>query len=678
MAFELTEAREDEITQVYPRPVAEAFKKALEAQGVAAHPALLGAAECSMKYLALVAWSEYAHQGVRASKTDAWVGTVKRPAMGQWLRLFRETSPLNATSVLSVNLAQRHAVADVERQAHFRLVWNLVKEGIGFEIPPSRLGGYVDRQLAAGQPGKLTVLEYLDAVVDCRNWFHHQAEKGYRFGPEIGAILNPLLRESLGELLFMEPIRRLMVEYPWACPTAAALPFWDASIGLFKTEFKLQRARGGYRKFAVTSPKPLVAGSGYLVRGSDKTPYVQFDWGWPDPSIRPEAQAASAPASAPDPDDRQARALVRYETRYRDYLLDDGVLSATEREALEDLADLGGLDADAVEKIRARVDQEDAVIARLAVDAVVAQHPVDGPVQVPTAAETETTPEPETTLPASEPPPGGAKPLAWIVRERRVEVRSWADIARWTAGHLAEEHPAAWVAAMDGPEFQGRLVRRVGRVPEGMLKPRPIGDGYIELNLSARECLAMARQLLALTGIEASECHYVLHPRPPEADFEAAPPDWPGSALRLLTRLHAELDGTVPCAVTGVTDIDDIEVENNGNGLQLSVDAKRYIEVWFASKYGPTVWVVVSFASRNSSRDPVFRATRAAMMEHEDLEQVPGWPFEEADGRLSFEAMKRLSVEDLGSDAVVEHVAGLVRLLAGWVARHHPNAGLAE
>ena len=44
MAFELTEAKEEQIIQAYPKPVAEAFKKTLVAQGVAAHAPLLRSA----------------------------------------------------------------------------------------------------------------------------------------------------------------------------------------------------------------------------------------------------------------------------------------------------------------------------------------------------------------------------------------------------------------------------------------------------------------------------------------------------------------------------------------------------------------------------------------------------------------------------------------------------------
>ena len=1070
MAFELTEAKEEQIIQAYPKPVAEAFKKTLVAQGVAAHAPLLQAAECALKYLALAAWSEYADHAVRSAQTDTWVGTVKKPGMGDWLRLFRESSSHNATSVLSVNVAQKHPSAEVEWQARFKTAWTLVTEGLGYGVLPSLLGVYVDRQLVGRQSGKLTVLEYLDAVIQCRNAFSHPTD-GYQFGPEIADILNPLLRKSLGELLFMEPVKRLMVEYPWARPVEDAQLIYDPDTALFSMKFRLQRARDGFRQYVVTSSTPLTATEGYLVRASDKTPYVRFEWDWPDPSARPAAKVSRAPAQAVERDDRLTRGLARYETRYRDYLLDDGVLSDKELQALEDLADLGGLDADALAEIRERVDREDAVVARLAADAAVARdvvaprvaepqiaeappdaesqparsertrtgkwnraefyedleqkgiaaaradqvrrlhalvdrlvaegllrvewgsgttygtftakagasslmtasswgsisanvgawevlgpvdwmsqarcladvldsstvsegiadgetrwpditdelthadwaelerwfrtaakagelqkeapwtlrlpedhlglphgtlvreqlgfaqraleldwsdlygaiawphssgtpvlrgkkrpgfsdgrlgvdlhdvwrpgiflgvlvdpgdhraplsrpalgadfvvivsvargegaegidgdtyiaqpefealrrrlvtdsgrwdlhdhlsavakpnrwHPIHlrrplvdvlrgesgldptsteaterrfeqwvaagreaadlllsggelralrdrltgvEPLTVSSAGEPETMPKvaegetgAELVSPASEPPPRGARPVAWLVREQRVDVRSWADIARWTAAYVAQEHPAAWDKAMDGPEFQGRLVRRVGRSPAGMLKPHPTGDGYIEINLSGPQSVDLAVSLLAMAGIDESDCYYVL-PHQPAARQEAPPTDWPGSALALLTRLHADLDGNVPCVLTHMTDVDGLEVENNGSGLQLWIDEKRYIEVWFTSKYGATVWVVVSFASKNASRDPVFRATRAAIVEQEDLAQVPDWPFVEARDRLALEALKRLDVNELGSDEVVDTVAGLVRLLAGWVARHHAIAG---
>ena len=257
MPFKLTEALEDEVIQAYPKPVAEPFQKMLALQGVAGHRALLDAAESTLKYLALAAWSEYADHGVRSEATDDWVRSVRSPSMGHWLRLFREASSQNATSILSVNVGLKHPTSDVERQARFRLAWTLVKEGLGHSIPASKLGGYVEPQLAARPLSKMTVLAYLESVVECRNWFAHPKEKGYPFGDELARLLNPFLRQSLGELLFMEPVKRLMADYPWARPVDGAQVIYDPPTKTFSMKFRLQREKGGHRQFSVTSSAPL-------------------------------------------------------------------------------------------------------------------------------------------------------------------------------------------------------------------------------------------------------------------------------------------------------------------------------------------------------------------------------------------------------------------------------------
>lgn len=1052
MGFELTEALEDEIVHTYPRPVAEAFEKTLGARSVAAHRALLDAAEHALKYLAIAAWSEYAEHGVRSQKLEGWVDTVPRPSMGHWLRLFQEASKVNATSVLSVNVAEKHSPGEVEWQARFRVAWGFVKKGQSYGIAPDKLGTFVQEQTAGVNLRKLTVLDYLTAVLECRNWFHHPSDYKYEFGPKICAILNPPLRQSLGELLFMPPVHRLMVDYPWARPVDGAQVLYDPETKEFSTEFKLQRDRGGRRKFELRSQTPLNTTSGYLVRAKDKKPYVPFDWRWPDSS-----RAAAREPEPPAPAGASELARARYQQRYRDYLLDDARLTDKEKQALRDLAELGGLDEATVAEIQQRVDADPEVVTALAsaapepasesseaseaeasepeaperrpgskwtratfladlrrrdlapgrrataervlslVEALAADGLVrldwgrgytagtvtakggvlsllsvysDGVIRaniwnwealdpqswqdrvdalgalvgkpglwahvargaqrwpdvadglarvsdddlvawiretvrvgrteeevrwtlrragthlevLPTLLEQEvrtaaqraaaedwglveplrwpdsggpatrgrggladgrigldlltpwrpgvfvgvmvnprdhrsgvsdpelgsdfllvldvarkadgdrldgdtwlvqpeitalrarltedsgawafhdhltavdspnrwhpfhlrrplvtvfesatdaeeryarwlaaarsaldvllrggelvdlqdrllgrapeaprpsalavegeagddpepTEPEPTTdataaptVLSATERPRPGTRPRVWIVGDRRTDVGSWADLVRWTAAYLADEHPAAWEQALDGPEFAGSKLRRVGRSSEGLLKPHRVGGGFVELNLSSAECMSVAERLITIAGLDPATCGVEVD-LPPELEPATGAMGWPDAAAALLAALTPRV-GELGFTPTWTTDLETLEIENNGNGLQLWVDRRCYLEVWFASKYGKTVWVVVSFASKHKSRDPQFRRARAAIRELDQEERriARGWRFATPADRLCVQVEKRFEIAELPSDAVVEEVAAVVRGVAAWIPEHY-------
>ena len=278
--------------------------------------------------------------------------------------------------------------------------------------------------------------------------------------------------------------------------------------------------------------------------------------------------------------------------------------------------------------------------------------------------------------PADVPPPSGCRPAIWQQGDERIPVKSWADIPRWVAAHLAAHHPDGWTEALDGAEFQGRKFRKVGREDTGMLKPYAVGGGFMDMNMSAFECMNITTRMLGLAGIPADRCGYVLDPWRRASGGTSAPTDWPGSAETLLSCLRDDLTGQLPCVVTAMTDLDTLGVENNGAGLKFWIDARCFLEVWFTSKYGKTVWVAVSFASKHRSKDPEYRAARDAMSEQSELDGIPDWQFAVVKDRLSFEASRKFAINDLSSDVVVDSVSAAVTALAGWAGEHYPGAHL--
>ena len=366
MPFEIDPRHVSEIREAYPRPIADAFVKGLRASGeVAAHQALLDFAETVLQYLALIAWFEYVAHGPRSEKLDCFVESVKKPSMGNWKDLFRDASKCNQTSVLSFSVTEKLASDRVAHQAAFVTCFDAVKKGLGFGIPPTGLGPYVEEQRRARQLGKLTMLGYWTKVVQCRNDLAHACDKRYPSGEDLLAILNGPLMDSVVELLLMDPVRRAMVDHPWAVPSKSN-PHVILDDGRFVLHLTVQNRRDEFPDIRVSSSNQIERGS-YLVRAQDQTLYVRFDWGsWPEVPRRRENVATPpvvTPVSAVD--DRLAAAIARYETRYREYLLDDGVLSAKESSALVDLAELAGIPEAETAAVRARVEAEPKVIARL-------------------------------------------------------------------------------------------------------------------------------------------------------------------------------------------------------------------------------------------------------------------------------------------------------------------------
>lgn len=92
-------------------------------------------------------------------------------------------------------------------------------------------------------------------------------------------------------------------------------------------------------------------------------------------------------------------------------------------------------------------------------------------------------------------PVPGSKPYQVKVLDQVVPVRSWAELLQVVAQHAATSNPARFALALRAPEFAARKSRRLGEDTEGMRKTVAVGGGYLELNLSAGDCVEVAREI---------------------------------------------------------------------------------------------------------------------------------------------------------------------------------------
>ncbi len=92
-------------------------------------------------------------------------------------------------------------------------------------------------------------------------------------------------------------------------------------------------------------------------------------------------------------------------------------------------------------------------------------------------------------------PKPGSKPHQIKVLDQVLPVRSWAELLQVVAQRAAASNPARFALALGAPEFAARKSRRLSENTEGMRKAVAVGGGYLEVNLSAGDCVEVARQI---------------------------------------------------------------------------------------------------------------------------------------------------------------------------------------
>ncbi len=94
------------------------------------------------------------------------------------------------------------------------------------------------------------------------------------------------------------------------------------------------------------------------------------------------------------------------------------------------------------------------------------------------------------------------KPVAFRFGDLVIEADTWRTVWIMTARQIFEVDRAALIRAAKADEFAGRQRRKIDFTHEGMRSVSRIGPVFIEINLSANDCVKFARKLLefALPG----------------------------------------------------------------------------------------------------------------------------------------------------------------------------------
>lgn len=105
-------------------------------------------------------------------------------------------------------------------------------------------------------------------------------------------------------------------------------------------------------------------------------------------------------------------------------------------------------------------------------------------------------------------PQAGSKPVRFWIGSRSWQVQAWRDLPVNTCAFLAEARREQFARALAADEFLQRKRRLLGTSPKGLRRPVPIVGGFVEVNLSASDCVRLAEGLLVFCGIEPSTAGY--------------------------------------------------------------------------------------------------------------------------------------------------------------------------
>ncbi len=94
-------------------------------------------------------------------------------------------------------------------------------------------------------------------------------------------------------------------------------------------------------------------------------------------------------------------------------------------------------------------------------------------------------------------PPSGVKPITLELRGNQQPISSWTEVLFKTASLLQKE--GALVVPFRMPKSRSRQI--TASKPDGMTRPQKVADGvFVELNLSARDCVRLSGELLKAAG----------------------------------------------------------------------------------------------------------------------------------------------------------------------------------
>ncbi len=719
------------IINEYPQPIAFAVFKLEERRDEhAGFEAALRAFEETTRYLALVGVAHYLHHldlGTieRDSRFEASAGSLVLNVFGKWLQLLRELE---------------NAMPFAERP------W--LDAGIKTKLElPTWLA--LHSEWTGGGTQKISTNDLLGTVVAIRNNKEHPKR------PMDERKLTPLLRRAL--LTWLDDLSYLTEVPPQHVDSVQATGRTSLRVTmrpLVGTAAALQKRRSCSKDIQLWPGVWLWNGEGDPIsffplavaadEGKMLRTLVQVEKGVPvyraaDPNFTPAGDESPLdgfreqapfllefrePEQAPEPttptateaDELRKRALARYEARYRQYCIDDGQLSAMERQALQDIVDFAGLTEEEVERIHTRVDADPEHIAMVA-DARDREAAAAAPPEVPP---TEQQPEPDApTLPEGFTPAqdgveAGTKPTAWACDGETWQVESWREILLVTAAHLAERSSERWQAAAEDELFHGKKWDQLALNTDRMNKPVEIAGVFMETDRHANNVLKYSLRMAEYLGVDPTSCGYKLaeqeEGRATENELTKAaraltdsalasagtvtkgagalfssitrmvasePSDeleWPENGRLFLKQIKQLAVGRLAFEPLHVSDDEKLEeVDNNAGSLWFMPNDRHSISVWFTSKWGNSIRVVLGFYSEHKSKDPEYRACRATIDEELDGEALLGdWSLSYPKWKkLAFEGNRKIKMDQLGSEEflaeTVEALVELSRLVASHI-----------
>jgi len=689
--------RETQVANRYPQPIADEYKRAWSLTTPSErHAALLQVAGNTLHYLAAVAWSEYRYKGHVDAKVEKIVAQHqgRNISTGTWLDLFRHAAVANETSILNPNIGRKFGADVLENAARFVNTWNKVKTFCKMGIQPHGWDQLLNVDLA-NKKQELSVFEYWETVVECRNHFHHpeQSESrkyDYPMVHELFKALNPVLRASLLEVLFLPEVRLALADYRWAVPRGDVLYKGD---DIFSVQM-VYRVGQAEPPFHLTR-KGKIERAEYLVRVKDQEPYVRFHYPkWP-PAWEDVGAIGIGPTQ-PGAEERYAGAVLRS-------LMDDGRIDDKERAFLRIIADACGLDDAQVGAIETRVALE------FAANEVI--EPPSEPALPPVAADG---PAPEIEAPSGWPTVGTAmlkrirdrvrfaeEPLttsddAALERVRQGRGRLWIQtdaLGGYEVHFVTKYGDTVWVvvAFASVRKLRDPDYRRIRRTILQSCDPVP-GRGWEPLkSVPTRLALKTMKRFQIANLLDEDVLDEVVSvigrlddyvrttkegelPEPPDSTGEIRRPeseevDWPGAGRAFLKRLRDAVIPVLPLEVSRVSTDEELdEVVEDSEALALYLNRIHSLHVWFLARHRSTVHVVVGFYSDHSQRDPVYRAAREAIEAHCDPFLGPGWLLKRSSYDLGLEAVKQFRIPELADDQ--DEVVEAVRVLSEFVMEH--------
>ena len=345
----------------YPLPIKQAYEESLGIENSTERlTKLMKLAERIIQYLAVIQYAEYRHEGIPKPAVERRLTQRGSWSMGRWLGLLRDLAENNERSILSFKLGGKPQQERMGECSEFAQLWRICKRAQKQGYPGRIIESHA-KEVAKGQQARtVSVINYLDALVECRNELAHG-------DPNAIVFLNDYLRRSLDKLLWLEPIRATMTYYCWTKPLDAAPTIREDE----KRSLRVKPQTGASRPIALVGND--LKRRDYLVRvdpnGSDPPrPYVVFDWeSW---SVRPEplsdiseplgrvSERPKAPAST-------SVSPTSMEKVYLDTFrraLDDGIVTADERKMLDELAAGLGLRQVQIKKMESQIERELGVV----------------------------------------------------------------------------------------------------------------------------------------------------------------------------------------------------------------------------------------------------------------------------------------------------------------------------